>query len=172
MKSTRKPNLVIPQPPAPPPSTKTVEEEMELLLTKLGAIQKKIAPIIAQAKPFWDQMDELRKEMSDLTLKAGKGKGATKTIVTHDGTKVRVSPVTHYKMTQEDYQNMLNEFPDDDDSQARAMSVIRWKPELDKKVYNAFTAGDQIKVNKFLVSTEGKPKFEIIRPGEKEEAEE
>lgn len=140
---------------------------MELLLTKLGALQKKIAPIIEQAKPLWDQMDAVRADMHKLTFEAGEGKGTTKTIVTHDGTKVKVSPVVHYKMTQEEYQQMLCEFPDDDDSQARAMSVIRWKPELNKKVYNTFIPADQQRVNKFLTSTEGKPKFEIIRPGEK-----
>lgn len=169
-KSTAKPALRLPvATPQPDNKPRSVEEQMELLLTQMGALQKKIAPIVAQAKPFWDKMDELRSEMTKLTLEQGAGKGATKTIETPDGTKVKVSPVVHYKMTQEEYQQMLCEFPDDDDAQARAMSVIRWKPELNKKVYNTFIPADQQRVNKFLTSTEGKPKFEIIRPGEKSE---
>lgn len=172
MKSNQKPALKLPVKalqPAPP--EKSAAEQIELLLTQLGALQKKVAPIVQQAKPYWDQMDEIRTKMAELTLASGAGKGATKTIESPDGTKVKVSPVVHYKMTQDEYQQMLCEFPDDEDAQARAMSVIRWKPELNKKVYNTFIPADQERVNKFLTSTPGKLKFEIIRPGEKSQGE-
>lgn len=42
--------------------------------------------------------------------------------------------------------------------------LFKWKPELDRKVYDSLTHEEQLIVNRFITFTDGTPALEIIEP--------
>lgn len=152
--------------PAPAPAPAAPSEaalQVELLLTRMGAIFKKIGPEL-------QQIDAIKAEIADITLKSGEGKGATKTLVMPDETVVKVAPRTKYLMTQEGYQSMLEEW--DEDRVDAAMALVKWEPKLDKRRYNTLAEKDKATIDKYLTTKEGKPALTIKRPGQEEQDDE
>lgn len=153
------PSAVKPADAPPPVKTTTDPAKLSVLLATLGALWKKIAPEMAK-------IAEIKATIATTVLEHGEGKGATKTIVVDD-IEMKVAPKTTYTISQDEFRQMVEEFPEE--RQDVAFGVVRWKSELEKRRYNALAEVDKAIVDKYLTTKEGKPSLKIIYPGQTEE---
>lgn len=138
---------------------------LEELETLLGAIEL-LAPVLS---PLAALKKAVNSQLARCVIAHGEGKGATKTLKAANGTIVKSSPKTEYTITQEHFEEMVAEFPED--RRDVPFSVIRWEPALDKRTYNAAAQADRTILDKYLESKEGSPTLKIIFPGKEEDEE-